>query len=144
LEFINTSLDLSFFKYPVFYQQQNGYLVFICHDLNISLATDLPVRGKFNSKYALKLSSAIIKMEIKIQDRINFLNRNNKKIPKISRIKEVTDHKKTKKITVPQLANLIGVSVNTVRRRADSGQIPCLRSKGGTRYFYEKDILDFI
>ena len=144
MEFIDKNLDYSFFNYPVFYQQQNGYLVFICHDLNLSLVTDLPFRGRFNSKYAVKLSSAMVKMEIKIKDRINFLSRNNKKIPKVSRIKEVTDSKKIKRLTAPQVAELLGISKDTVRRRADSGQIPCFKSKGGTRYFFEKDILDFI
>jgi excisionase family DNA binding protein len=144
MEFLDINLDYSFFNYPVFYQQQNGFLVFICHDLNLSLVTELPFRGRFNSKYAVKLASAMVKMEMKIKERVAFLKRNNKKIPKVSRIKDVTDSKKIKKLTAPQVADLLGVSKDTVRRRADSGQLPCFKTKGGTRYFLEKDILDFI
>lgn len=144
MEFLDRNLDYSFFSYPVFYQQQNGYLIFICHDLNLSLVTDLPFRGRFNSKYAVKLASAMVKMEIKIKDRIAFLRRNNKKVPKVSRLKDVTDSKKKKKLTAPQVAELLGISKDTVRRKADSGELPCIKSKGGTRYFFEKDILDFI
>lgn len=144
MEFLDPNLDYSYFNYPVIYQQQNGYLVFICPNLNLSLATDLPFRDKFNSKYAVKLASAMVKMEIKIKDRIAFLKRNNKKIPKVSRIKDVTDSKKIKKLTAPQVAELMGVSKDTIRRRADSGELPCFKSKGGTRYFLEKDILDYI
>ncbi len=144
MEFLDPNLDYSFFNYPVFYQQQNGYLVFICHDLNLSLVTDLPFKNRFNSKYAVKLAAAMVKMEMKIKDRISFLKNNNKKIPKVSRIKEVTDSKKVKKLTAPQVADLMGISKDKVRRRADAGELPCFRSKGGTRYFLEKDILDFI
>ncbi|QGH78545.1 MerR-like helix-turn-helix DNA binding domain protein [Microbacterium phage Kaijohn] len=40
-----------------------------------------------------------------------------------------------KKLTAGQVAELFGVRVETVRRWADAGKIPCMRTLGGDRRF---------
>lgn len=136
--------DYSFFNYPVFYQQQNGYLVFHCPDLNIIVTTTLPYHNSFDSRYSSKLVKTMLKMEIKIRERVKNMKKARIKLPKPASIKSTLKDTKIKKLTAPQVAVILNKSANTVRRWADEGRIPCETSKGGTRYFYEKDLVDFI
>jgi len=46
-------------------------------------------------------------------------------------------------MTVPQVAALLGVSLNTARAWADSGELPHRRTPGGHRRFIEADVLAF-
>ncbi len=140
------NLDYDMFRYPVFYQQQNGYLVFACPDLNISVATELPFKKRFDTKYAVKLSKAMLKVEIKIRERLLNMKKAGMKQPSPSKTKDVLSDKKIKRLTAPQIAKRSNgkYSVNTIRRMMDSGLIPCTRSNGKTRYALEKDLPDFI
>ncbi|AVR56175.1 helix-turn-helix DNA binding domain protein [Microbacterium phage BonaeVitae] len=42
---------------------------------------------------------------------------------------------KSRKLTAGQVAELFGVRVETVRRWADAGRLPCTRTLGGDRRF---------
>jgi len=137
-------IDYNFFKYPVWYQQQNGYLVLACPDLNIAVSTDLPFRGEISAEYGMKLYKAMMKIEIKIREKVLALKNSNMKLPSPSKTKKVLTDTKIKKLTAPVVAQMTGKSVNTIRRMADRGDLPCSTTDGGTRYFQEKDILDFI
>ena len=136
--------DYNFFNYPVYYQQQNGYLVFHCPDLHIIVTTTLPYKARFDSKYSTKLVKTMLKMELKIRERVTNMKKSRIKLPSPSSIKNIIRETKVKKLTAPQVAAILNKSVNTVRRWADEGRIPCEISDGGTRYFYEKDLVDFI
>jgi len=46
-------------------------------------------------------------------------------------------------LTIGQTAEWLGVSVATVRRLADCGQLPCHRLPSGYRRFDPSDVLDF-
>jgi hypothetical protein len=141
---INLELDYKFFQYPVWYQQQNGYLVLACPDLNIAVSTDLPTKKKVDVEYGMKLFKAMMKMEVKIRERVLALKSSNMKLPSPSKTKKVLTDTKIKKLTAPTVAKMIGKSADTIRRMADRGELPCSKTPGGTRYFLEKDILDFI
>lgn len=109
------------------------------------MGTDLPFSKKGSSQDdLLRLAKAIGQMEVKIQKRLKEYESSKVKLPKPSKIKQVLSDEKIKKITAPQLAKLLGVSADTVRRRADKGEIPAYLSEKGTRYFLEKDILPFL
>jgi hypothetical protein len=138
------NFDYSFFNYPVYYQQQNGYLVFHCPDLHIIVTTTLPYKDRFDSKYSTKLVKTMLKMEVKIRERVKNMKKARIKLPTPSSIKNTIKDTKVKKLTAPQVAQILDKSVNTVRRWADEGRIPCEVSEGGTRYFLEKDLVDFI
>jgi len=138
------SKDYTFFKYPVYYQQQNGYLVFHCPDLHLMVTTDLPIKRMFNSEYAHKLAKTMLEMESKVRDRVKSMKSSRIKVPQPSRVKNIIDTSKIKRLTAPQVAKLIGKSADTVRRMADRGSLPCHKSKAGTRYFLEKDIVEYI
>jgi excisionase family DNA binding protein len=138
-------MPLPLFSYPVYYQRQNGYLYFVCDGLNIRIGTELPFQNKENfEKDLIRISKVIGQMELKIQKKQKSFEDSNVKLPKPRKVKQVLTDEKIKKITAPQLAKLMGVSADTVRRRADKGEIPAYLSEKGTRYFLEKDILPFL
>ena len=83
-------------------------------------------------------------MELKIRERVKNMKKARIKLPKPSSIKSTLKETMVKKLTAPQVAKVLNKSVNTIRRWADQGRIPCKVSDGGTRYFLEKDLVDFI
>lgn len=125
--------------YPVVIKRHENLLTLSLPDHNTFTVIDLP-KGPIDKTYMLKVGMEVAKMWIKSKERIDDHTFVNRKAPSPSLATKSLNRDKNKKLTAPQVAKLLGVSADTVRRKADSGEIPCLKSKKGTRYFLEKDI----
>lgn len=126
--------------YPIVIKRHEGYLTFSLPDFNHFSILELPKGAKMDSKYLLKVAAQVVKLWAKSKERIDTFTEVSKKAPSPSLASKSLSSEKYKKLTVPQVAQLLQKSENTIRRMADRGDIPCYKSRGGTRYFLEKDI----
>ena len=127
-------MHFTVFQYPLVIRQVDIWTVISIPDLKISLVEDGPHKG-VGPKYFVKISKAIAKTYIKGDRHLKELARLGKRFPKPSYIKHSTTTQKNETLTVSEVAEIMNCSVNTVRRKADSGEIPSFYV-GSHRRFY--------
>lgn len=129
------------FDYPLVIRQQLGMITISVPDLNIVVADQLSVGGGVDKGLLMRVAKAIGKTWIKVHVEIEKKDIN--KIPKPSQTKEILSPKyKTKPLTISQAAKVLGVSVNTLRRMADRGEIKTELTPKGHRRFSENAVLN--
>lgn len=128
------------FDYPIVIRQQLGMITVSVPDLNIVLAEDLSLGGKIDRGLLMKVAKSVGRVWLKANDEINKKDIN--KIPKPSQTKEILSPKyKAQPLTASEAAKVLGVSVNTLRRMADRGEIKTDYTACGHRRFSESAVL---
>ena len=129
------------FDYPLVIRQQLGMITISVPDLNIVVADQLSVGGGVDKGLLMRVAKAIGKTWIKVHAEIEKKDTN--KIPKPSQTKEILSPKyKSKPLTASEAATVLGVSVNTLRRMADRGEIKTDYTAKGHRRFSENAVLN--
>lgn len=129
------------FDYPIVIRQQLGMITVSVPDLNIVLAEDLSIGGKIDKGLLMKVAKSIGKVWIKAHEEI--LKKDENKIPTPSTTKEIFSAKyKSKPYTASEAAKILGVSVNTLRRMSDRGEIKTGYTAKGHRRFSENAVLN--
>jgi excisionase family DNA binding protein len=122
-------------EYPVTIRQVDTYLIFSVKDLNITLVEELPAGGRLTPEFMRRATAALGKSWVKSHERLKVLVETGKPLPDPSRIKVATKEiKKAKPLTAPEVAKLLGVSENTVRR-IPKAELRYRRTKGGHRRY---------
>lgn len=128
------------FDYPIVIRQQLGMITVSVPDLNIVLAEDLSVGGRLDKGFLTKLAKSVGRAWLKTNEEI--LKKDENKIPTPSTTKEIFSAKyKSKPYTASEAAKILGVSVNTLRRMSDRGEIKTDYTAKGHRRFSESAVL---
>ena len=129
------------FDYPLVIRQQLGMITISVPDLNIVVADELSVGGRIDKGFLMKMAKSLGKTWIKVHEEIEKKDIN--KIPKPSQTKEILSPKYTAKpLTASEACKVLGVSVNTLRRMADRGEIKTEYTAKGHRRFSENAVLN--
>lgn len=129
------------FDYPLVIRQQLGMITISVPDLNIVVADQLSVGGGIDKGLLMRVAKAIGRTWIKVHEEIEKKDIN--KIPRPSKTKEILSPKyKTKPLTASEAAKVLGVSVNTLRRMSDRGEIKTDYTACGHRRFSENAVLN--
>lgn len=121
--------------YPVTIRQIDRYLVFSVKDLNISLVEELPENGQLSPEFMLRVHKTLAKTWIKSYERLKDFRTAGKTPPSPSLIRVATkDIKKSRPLTAPRVAKILGISENSVRRIPKS-KLRYYRTKGGHRRY---------
>lgn len=129
------------FDYPIVIRQQLGMITVSVPDLNIVLAEDLSVGGRLDKGFLTKLAKSVGRAWLKANEEI--LKKDENKIPTPSTTKEIFSAKyKSKPYTASEAAKFLGVSVNTLRRMSDRGEIKTGYTAKGHRRFSESAVLN--
>ncbi len=122
-------------EYPLTIRQVETFLIFSVKDFNISVVEPMPESGKISPEFLRKVMGAVAKAWVKTQERIREFESSGRALPDPSKIRVATrDLKKTKPLTVPQVAKLLAISENSVRRIPKS-QLRFRRTAGGHRRY---------
>lgn len=127
-------------EYPVVIKAHQGHLIFSMPDFMISHVSPLP-EGGFDPKFLHEMAKSIAKTWLMAKKRIETLKEYGNSVPEPTLIKDVLKRKGKRKLSVAEVALLLGKSQMTIRRMADRGELPCKKSSGGHREFLFKDIL---
>ena len=98
-------------EYPVTIKLVEGFLVFSVKDFGLTLVEEMPADGRPTPEFMRKVTANIVKCWLKVKDL-----------------------GKTKPLTVPQVAKLLKISENSVRR-IPKEQLRYRRTKGGHRRY---------
>lgn len=128
-------------SYPVTVKMHQGFITFSLTDFHHFSVIDAPPKGQPSKKHLLEIGVGVWKGWLKAQERLQTFDKVSKKAPSPSLASKVIESRKYKKLSVADVAKILNCSENTVRRKADRGEIPCEITDGGTRRFLEKDIL---
>lgn len=131
-------------EYPVIIRQHMGYIVFSVPDLQINTVAESPTDGKLSSAYVTKLARTLAKTWITGSARLSAFARAGKSQPEVSSLKSLLAESEEQSFTPPQAAKILGLSVNTVRRMADSGRLKAKTSDGGHRKISEATIQAYL
>jgi DNA-directed RNA polymerase specialized sigma subunit len=135
IEEINMARRRSALEYPVTIRQVDTYVVFSVKDLNISLIEELPPGGRLTPQFMQRATNALAKSWVKSHERLKVLLENGKPLPEPSKIKVATKEiTKTKPLTAPEVAKILGVSKDSVRR-IPKAELRFRRTKGGHRRY---------
>jgi plasmid maintenance system antidote protein VapI len=122
-------------EYPVTIRQVEGYLIFTVKDLNITLVEELPPGGQLTSEFMRRTTAALARAWVKTNERLKVLIETGAPLPEPSRIRVATrELKKTKPLSAPEVAKLLGVSKNSVHRIPKS-ELRYRKTKGGHRRY---------
>ena len=107
-------------SYPITMRQIEGFMVLSVKDFNISIAVEMPA-GKWTAETWNKINIAMGKCWIKTREIIDARVRSNIPLPDPSKMnlateKEAKKGKQTKPLTAPEVAKILGISENSVRR----------------------------
>jgi hypothetical protein len=135
IEEINMARRRSALEYPVTIRQVDSYVVFSVKDLNISLIEELPPGGRLTPQFMRRATNALAKSWVKSHERLKVLLENGKPLPDPSKIKVATKEiTKAKPLTAPEVAKILGVSKDSVRR-IPKAELRYRRTKGGHRRY---------
>lgn len=122
-------------EYPVTIRQVERFLIFSVKDLNISLVEELPENGRLSPEFMARVNKTIAKSWIKSSERLKAFREAGKTPPSPSLIRVATkDIKKSRPLTAPRVAKILGISENSVRRIPKS-KLRYYRTKGGHRRY---------
>lgn len=130
-------------EYPIVLKAYQGHLIFSMPDFMISHVIPLPTTG-FDAKYLHNVAKSIAKTWLMAKERVETLKTYGAKVPEPTLIKDVLKRHGKRKLSVAEVAVLLGKSQMTVRRMADRADLPCTKSSGGHREFLFKDILKIL
>ena len=122
-------------EYPVTIKQVDNFLIFSVRDFGFTHVEELPHGGKLSTEYLRKVMAAVGKCWLKSQERILELKRTGAKLPEPSKMKvAVKELAQTKPLTAPQVAKLLNISKNSVRR-IPKHELEYRKTKGGHRRY---------
>ncbi|MBC7466596.1 MAG: helix-turn-helix domain-containing protein [Bdellovibrio sp.] len=130
------------FDYPIVIRQKLGFLTITVPDLNIVMAEEIPVTGKLEKHFLMKVARSIGLTWLKVDKQIK---RKQAKLRKPSPTKSIMGPLfKNKPINTPEAAKILGVSENTLRRMVKRKQIQCMKTAKGHRRFSETALKNWI
>ena len=133
---------LTAFDYPLVVRQNLGFITVSVPDLNIIMAEDVPVKGKLEKHFLLKIAKTIGLTWLKIDEQIK---REQTKIARPSKTKKILSPMfKNKPLKINEASKILGVSENTLRRMVRRRQIACIKTARGHRRFTESSLKNWI
>ena len=133
---------LTAFDYPLVIRQNLGFITVSVPDLNIIMAEDIPVKGKLEKHFLMKIAKTIGLTWLKIDEQIK---REQTKIAKPSKTKKILSPLfKNKPLKINEASKILGVSENTLRRMVKRRQIACIKTGRGHRRFTESSLKNWI
>ena len=133
---------LTAFDYPLVVRQNLGFITISVPDLNIIMAEDIPVKGKLEKHFLMKIAKTIGLTWLKIDEQIK---REQTKIAKPSKTKKILSPLfKNKPLKINEASKILGVSENTLRRMVKRRQIACIKTARGHRRFTESSLKNWI
>ncbi|MGZ3775991.1 MAG: MerR family transcriptional regulator [Bdellovibrio sp.] len=138
-------MKISAFSYPIIIKEELGEIIISAPDWGIFVAVSLPPSGGVSSKLAAQIAFSYVKVVSKIILQAKSKEKNKKPLPKPSRTQDLFNFERVeeKKFSPIEVAKILGMSKNTVRRGMDSGKIPCIKTPGGHRYMSETQLEEF-
>ena len=133
---------LTAFDYPLVVRQNLGFITISVPDLNIIMAEDIPVKGKLEKHFLMKIAKTIGLTWLKIDEQIK---REQTKIAKPSKTKKILSPLfKKKPLKNNEASKILGVSENTLRRMVKRRQIACIKTARGHRRFTESSLKNWM
>ena len=130
------------FDYPLVVRQNLGFITISVPDLNIIMAEDIPVKGKLEKHFLMKIAKTIGLTWLKIDEQIK---REQTKIAKPSKTKKILSPLfKNKPLKINEASKILGISENTLRRMVKRRQIACIKTARGHRRFTESSLKNWI
>ncbi|MFZ3229256.1 MAG: helix-turn-helix domain-containing protein [Pseudobdellovibrio sp.] len=130
------------FDYPIVIRQNLGFLTITVPDLNIVMAEEIPITGKLEKLFLMKVAKGVGLAWLKINKQIQ---RKQARLRKPSATKIILSPLfKNKPINTPEAARILGVSENTLRRMVKRKQITCVKTAKGHRRFTETSLKKWI
>lgn len=130
------------FDYPIVVRKNLGYITISVPDLNIIMAEDIPVKGKLQKHFLMKVAKTIGLAWLKVDEQIQ---RSQTKIAKPSRTKKILSPLfKNRPLKINEASKILGVSENTLRRMVRRKQIACVKTARGHRRFTEASLKNWI
>jgi excisionase family DNA binding protein len=116
--------------YPVIFKIIDGYLV--VHSPEFGMV----VKKKFDLlRQAEEIGNLYLDLVRKMDEEIKALSKRKMKIPEARKLKDVLPKESQTFYSVTEMARMLGVSSDTVRRMADEGALKCRLTRGGHRKF---------
>lgn len=130
------------FDYPIVIRQNMGFLTITVPDLNIVMAEEIPVTGKLEKHFLMKVARGVGLAWLKVDKQIK---RKQARLRKPSPTKTIMGPRfKNKPINTPEAARILGVSENTLRRMVKRKQISCVKTAKGHRRFSEASLKKWV
>ena len=130
------------FDYPIVIRQNMGFLTITVPDLNIVMAEEIPISGKLQKHFLMKVAKGVGLAWLKVDQQIK---RKQARLRKPSATKKIMSPLfKNKPINTPEAARIIGVSENTLRRMVKRRQIACIKTAKGHRRFTESALKNWM
>ena len=108
-------------------------IVLSCPDLKQTQVLALPENGKIDPQFIVKVAEKIGQIWLKNHLRLKELASLELPCPLPSKIRMSLDEKREKPLTAPELAQIAGVSPDTIRRAIERGDLKCEITSGGHR-----------
>lgn len=133
---------LTAFDYPLVVRKNLGFITVSVPDLNIIMVEDMPVKGRLEKHFLLKLAKTIGLCWLKVDAQIKL---EKTKIAKPSMIKKILSPMyKNRPLKINEASKILGVSENTLRRMVRRRQIACVKTARGHRRFTEASLKKWI
>lgn len=130
------------FDYPIVIRQNMGFLTITVPDLNIVMAEEIPITGKLQKNFLIKVAKSVGLAWLKVDKQIK---RKQARLRKPSPTKRIMSPLfKNKPINTPEAARILGVSENTLRRMVKRKEISCVKTAKGHRRFTESTLKKWI
>jgi excisionase family DNA binding protein len=118
-------------------------MTFSVPDFHYFRTFELP-KGPLTPEYFHQIAKNVGICWAKTQENLSRFNDYHAKPPSPAFVKDLLKKRKSKRLGVSEVSALLGISQQTVRRKADRGEIKCKKTEKGTRYFLERDIIPLL
>ena len=132
------------FDYPLIVKRHLQYLTFSIPDLGVSLVVPVNTGQKLDAKFLNTIAKNMGQAWIKGAMRLQNLERAQMPAPQASATKTTLSSSRPKTLTAPQVAKILQVSENTVRRMTEDGTLACEHTRGGHRRYSPIVIEEFL
>lgn len=120
-------------EYPIVIKQVKNSVVLSCPDFKQNKIVDLPEDKKITPEFLTRVAEQIGRIWLKNHMKLVEFAGTEIPPPAPSKIKSVLEKREEKLISPPELAELAGVSSDTIRRAIDRGEIESELTSGGHR-----------
>lgn len=120
-------------EYPVVIKQMKDMVVIACPDLKQTEVLPLPENGRIDPSFVMKVAEKIGQIWLKNHLRLKEIAASDLPCPEPSKIRMSLNERREKPLTAPQLAQIAGVSPDTIRRAIDRGELASELTSGGHR-----------